>query len=191
MKTKYILQTLMIFLTLGTLSLAGDTARIIERNAYGALSQFHHEVKGSKAYLKNAKAYLVFPDITEGGFFIGGKYGEGVLRIGDITKSFHSITGLSAGFQVGLQNYALIIAITSQTALDKFLLNTKWETNVDINMAMAEWNSDTQIDDIDFGADMVGFVFDSTGMMGSISFEGIKFERIKPGGQRASSYRDR
>ncbi len=36
------------------------------------------------------------------------------------------------------------------------------------------------IDDVDFDDDMVAFVFDSTGMMGSFTMEGTKFERIKP-----------
>ena len=181
MKTvKYISQLLMMLLAFNTLSMAGDSAREIDRDSTGALSQFHHEVKGSKEYLENAKAYLIFPDVNEGGFFIGGKYGEGVLRVGGKTKAFFSITGLSAGFQAGIQNYALIIAITSESALDRFLLDDDWETDMDVNMAMAEWNSDEELDDIDFGSDLVGFVFDSKGMMGNFSFEGTRFERITP-----------
>lgn len=53
---------------------------------------------------------------------------------------------------------------------------------------MAEWNSDEELDDIDFGSDLVGFVFDSTGMMGSFSFEGTKFERINPDGSNSPAY---
>ncbi len=189
MKTvKYISQLLMMLLVFNTLSIAGDSAREIERDSNGALSQFYNEVKGSKEYLHNAKAYLVFPDVDEGGFFFGGKYGEGVLRVGDKTKAFFSMTGLSAGFQAGIQNYALIIAITSQSALDKFLLDDDWDTEIDVNIALAEWNSDEELDDVDFGSDLVGFVFDSTGMMGSFSFEGTKFERINPDGSHSPAY---
>ena len=36
------------------------------------------------------------------------------------------------------------------------------------------------LDDIDFDDDMVAFVFDSKGMMGSLTLEGTKFKRIKP-----------
>jgi lipid-binding SYLF domain-containing protein len=185
---KYFSQMLMMLLAFSTLSIASDSARHIDRNSNGALSQFYHEVKGSEAYLQNAKAYLVFPDINEGGFFLGGKYGEGVLRVGGKTKAFYSITSLSAGFQAGIQNYALVIAITSESALNKFLLDDDWDTEMDVNIAMAEWNSDEELDDIDFGSDLVGFVFDSTGMMGSFSFEGTKFERINPDGSNSPAY---
>ena len=178
----------MMLLAFNTLVVAGDSAREIERDANGALSQFYHEVKGSKEYLENAKAYLIFPDVDEGGFFLGGRYGEGVLRIGGKTKAFYSITGLSAGFQAGVKNYALVIAVTSQKALDKLLLDDDWETEVDVNIDMAEWNSDEELDDIDYGTDLVGFVFDSKGMMGNFSLERTKFERINPHGSKTTSY---
>ena len=184
---KYFVQFSMMLLAFNTLLFAGDSARKIESDSNGALSQFYHEVKGSKEYLKNAKAYLIFPDVNEGGFFFGGKYGEGVLRIEGKTKAYFSITGLSAGFQAGVQNYALIIAITSQNALNNFLVDDHWDTELDVNIAMAEWNSDEELDDIDFGSDLVGFVFDSKGMMGSFSFEGTKFERINPDGSHTAA----
>jgi lipid-binding SYLF domain-containing protein len=185
---KFISHMLMMVLALSTLSLAGDSARKIERDSNGALSQFYHEVKGSEEYLQNVKAYLVFPDVNEGGFFLGGKYGEGVLRIKGKTKAFYSITGLSAGFQAGIQNYALIIAVTSENALNKLLIDDDWDTEMDVNIAMAEWNSDEELDDVDFGSDLVGFVFDSKGMMGNFSFEGTKFERIHPSGSHSPAY---
>ncbi len=184
---KYISQLLMMLLAFSTLSIAGDSAREIDRDSNGALSQFYHEIKGSEAYLQNAKAYLVFPDVNEGGFFIGGRYGEGVLRVGGKTKAFYSITSLSAGFQAGVKNYALVIAIISESALDKLLLDDhKWETEIATNIAIADWNSDEEDDDIDLGSGLVGFVFDSTGMMGSVSLERIQFEKINPDGSHTS-----
>jgi lipid-binding SYLF domain-containing protein len=184
---KHTFQLLMILLAFNTLSMAGDSARKIDRDANGALSQFYHEVKGSEKYLQNAKAYLVFPDVNEGGFFIGGRYGEGVLRIGGRTKAFYSITSLSAGFQAGVKNYALVIAVVSDRALDRLLRDDhKWETEIATNITIADWNSDEENDDVGVGSGLVGFVFDSTGMMGSISLERNQFERINPHGSRNS-----
>jgi lipid-binding SYLF domain-containing protein len=82
--------------------------------------------------------------------------------------------------QMGAQQYAMIIAFTSDAALNKFLLDDDWSTDVDGKIAMAEWNSKEELDDIDFDDDMVAFVFDSKGMMGSLTLEGTKFKRIKP-----------
>ena len=76
----------------------------------------------------------------------------------------------------------MIIAFTSDAALNKFLLldEDEWETDVDGKIAIAEWNSKEELDDVDFDDDMVAFIFDSAGMMGSFTMEGTKFERIKP-----------
>ena len=181
MKTfKNLLQILLLLTTLSVFTIAEDSVREIEADSNKALIEFFDEVTGAKKFLANAKGYVIFPDIKEAGFIFGGKYGEGVLRVGDVSKSYHSITSGSFGLQLGAQQYSLIIVFTSDAALRKFMSDDDWETDMDFNIAMADWNNDEEIDDVDFGSHMVGFVFDSTGMMGNMTFEGTRFERINP-----------
>ncbi len=181
MKTfKKILQLLLIVATVNAFSFAEDSAREIDADANKALIEFFTEVNGGKQFLAKSKGYAVFPSVKEAGFIFGGKYGEGVLRVADVSKSYHSITAGSFGLQLGAQEYSLIIAFTSDAALKKFMNDDDWKTDMDFNIAMAEWNNDEELDDIDFGTDMVGFVFDSTGMMGNMTFEGTRFKRIYP-----------
>ena len=180
---KFIPLLLVMLLAFTTTSMATiNSAKEINSDADSALRTFYKEIKGSKKYLEHAKAYLVIPDIKEVGFFVGGKYGDGALRVGNSTKAYYSITSASVGFQMGAQVYSMIIAFTSDAALNKFLLldDDEWETDVDGKIAIAEWNSKEELDDVDFDDDMVAFVFDSKGMMGSFTMEGTKFERIKP-----------
>ena len=179
---KYLPLLLVMLLAFSTASMATvSSANEIEKDSNDALKTFYSDVNGGKKYLEQAKAYLVFPDIKEAGFFLGGKYGEGVLRVGNTSKAYFSITSASVGFQMGVQKYSMVIAFTSDAALNKFLLDDdEWETDIDGKIAIAEWNSKEEFDDADFDDDMVGFVFDSTGMMGNFSFEGTKFKRIKP-----------
>jgi lipid-binding SYLF domain-containing protein len=162
-----------------TLSIAASKSTI-DSDANKAINKFIEENKGGDEFLVKSKAFLVFPDIKEAGFFIGGKYGEGVLRVGRESKAYYSIKAASIGMQMGAQQYAMIIAFTSDAALNKFLLDDDWKTDVDGKIAVAEWNSKEELDKIDFDDDMVAFIFDSTGMMGSFTMEGTKFERIKP-----------
>ena len=181
MKTfKNTLQILTLLLTLTTFTIASDTAQEIDADSNEALSEFFSEVNGAKKFLANAKGYVVFPNVKEAGFFFGGKYGEGVLRVGNESKSYHSITSASMGFQVGVQKYSLIIVFTSDAALKKFMTDDDWETDMDFSVAMANWNTEEELDEIDFGSHMVGFVFDSTGLMGNFTFEGTRFEKIHP-----------
>ncbi len=181
MKTlKYISQLLLVLFALTNPALADDSAREIDSDSNGALSVFFAEVNGGEKYLEKAKGYVVFPDVKEAGFFVGGKYGEGALRVDGATKGYYSITSASMGFQMGMQTYSLIIVFTSDAALKKFMNDDDWDTDIDFNIAMADWNNDEELDDVDFGSNMVGFVFDSTGMMGNFSMEGTRFERITP-----------
>lgn len=178
-KHNFLTLLLVVFLGLSA-SLSAKSAKSLDRDANEAINTFITENKGGDAFLVKAKAFLVFSDIKEAGMFIGGKYGEGVLRAQRTTKAYYSIKSASIGMQMGAQQYAMIIAFTSDAALNKFLLDDDWNTDVDGKIAMAEWNSKEELDDIDFDDDMVAFVFDSKGMMGSLTLEGTKFKRIKP-----------
>ena len=171
---------LAMLLAFSTISLAEDTAEEIDNDSNEALMVFYKEVNGGKKFLDNAKGYVVFPDVKEAGFFIGGKYGEGALRVNGVTKGYYSITSASMGMQMGAQQYSLIIAFTTDHALKTFMRDDDWETEIDVNIALAEYNAEEEADDVDFGSNMVGFVFDSEGMMGNFSFEGTRFERITP-----------
>ena len=171
---------LAMLLAFTTISIAEDTAEEIDNDANEALMVFYKEVNGGKKFLDNAKGYIVFPDVKEAGFFLGGKYGEGALRVNGVTKGYYSITSASMGMQMGAQEYSLIIAFTTDQALKTFMRDDDWETEIDVNIAVAEYNAEEEADDVDFGSNMVGFVFDSKGMMGNFSFEGTRFERITP-----------
>lgn len=170
----------LLLVTFTTLSMA-KSAKELDHDANMAINQFIDENKGADAFLVKAKAFLVFPSIQEAGFFVGGKYGEGVLRVGRTTKGYYSITSASIGFQMGAQESAMIIAFTSDAALNKFLMDDdEWDTDVDGKVAIAEWNSKEELDDADYNDPMVAFVFDSKGMMGSFTLSGTKFEKIRP-----------
>lgn len=184
MKTfKYVSQLLVLLLAFNTMALADirdKSASEIESDADKALSKFYKEVSGSKTYLQKVNGYVVFPDVVEAGFFIGGKYGEGVLRIKGKSQGYYRITAASAGMQMGATKYSLVIAITTEAALKKFINDDDWENEIDVNMAMADWNSEEELDDIDFGNGLVGFVFDSKGLLGNFTLEGTRFKKFTP-----------
>ena len=181
MKTiKYKALLIALLVGLSTFTMA-KSAKTLDHDANMAINKFIDETPGGDPFLVNAKAFLVFPDIKEGGFFVGGKYGEGVLRHKRKTLGYYEIMTASVGFQMGVQEYSMIIAFTTDAALEKFLKDDdEWETDVDGKIAVAEWNSKEELDDVDYDDDMVAFIFDSKGMMGSFTMEGTKFERINP-----------
>lgn len=80
--------------------------------------------------MAKAKAVLVYPQIIEGGFIIGGSGGTGVLLVRDemsgnfSAPAFYSMGGISLGFLAGGQAAEVLLLINSQNALDS-MLSTK------------------------------------------------------------------
>jgi len=179
MKYKALLLAMLVGFT--TFSMA-DSAKELDHDANTAINKFIDEVKGGDAFLVKSKAFLVFKDIKEAGFFVGGKYAEGVLRKGRKTLGYYEMTSASVGLQMGAQKYSMIIAFTSDAALDKFLMEEDdWATdmNMDGKIVVADWNSKEELAADNYKDSMVAFVFDSEGFMGSFTMEGTKFKKIK------------
>jgi lipid-binding SYLF domain-containing protein len=73
---------------------------------------------GSRELVANARGVLVFPSVFAAGFWFGGQYGQGALRIGEQTSGYYSIAAASFGLQIGAQSKAIIMLFMTQEALD-------------------------------------------------------------------------
>ncbi len=83
-----------------------------------------------RALLEGCKAVAIFPSTMTGGFFIGGKYGKGIIIARDLdtgewtAPAFFQIAGGSFGFQFGLSAVDHIILIMSERGLNGLLEST-------------------------------------------------------------------
>ncbi len=152
----------------------------IEKEVKSAIQKFEQEIQGGAKFLTKVKGYLVFPSVIKGGFIVGGKYGEGALRVSGTTKYYYSMTSASIGLQAGAQKYAMIIAFISETSLNNFIKSNGWEAGVDGSITIADWGASKDISSISFEKPIVGFIYGEKGLMASISIAGTKFQRILP-----------
>jgi len=172
---------ILCFLLLSSFSFAdfiNEPAEVINAKANEAVKQFQKEVKGGEAFLAKAKGYLVFPSVVKAGFVIGGKYGEGVLRVDGNNSGYYSIAAGSVGFQLGAQKASYIIAFVTQDALDKFIRSNGWEAGVDGAVTVAKWGAGTDISTISYQNPIYAFVFGEKGLMYNLNLEGTKFTKI-------------
>ena len=99
-------------------------------NSSGA-QQIDARVDATKAFLDGRypgtveltnKAYgvLYMPLMTEAGFFVGGAYGRGALRINGATVDYYSATEASYGPQIGVQQYGHALFFMTEEALANF-----------------------------------------------------------------------
>ena len=96
------------------------TAGEINASVNAALNRFYKQVGGAKEFMAQAKAVLVMPNVTKAGFFAGGQYGEGALRIGGKTARYYNLIAGSFGFTFGAQKMDIIIAFMTDDALQGF-----------------------------------------------------------------------
>ncbi len=81
------------------------SAAEINRDANKILEKLYKRSSAAKALGEKAKAILVFPSITKGGFKVGGQYGEGALMKEGKTIAYYNTVSVSYGLQAGVQTY--------------------------------------------------------------------------------------
>ena len=150
----------------------------IDKDANIAVDLLTKEIEGSSLFLNQAYGYLVFPRVVKVGMGIGVETGEGVLRVSELNEDYYRITSGSLGFQVGAQAKAIVIAFMTEDILNNFRNNPGWKVGVDGHITIidkglgATINTDNVLDPI------VAFVFDSRGLMYSLTLEGSIFTKL-------------
>jgi lipid-binding SYLF domain-containing protein len=155
------------------------TAKEINASVNAAMNRFYKQVDGAKEFMAQAKAVLVMPNVTKAGFFAGGQYGEGALRVGGKTTGYYNLIAGSYGFTFGAERIDILIAFMTEDALKGFQKVKGWEVGVDANVALIDVGGGKRLDTTTLRDPVVGFVFDAKGLMVDLSLKGAKFTRIK------------
>lgn len=155
------------------------TAAEIDASVNAALSRFTAQIKGGDAFLRAAKAVLVFPGVVQAGIGIGGQYGQGALRIGGRTNGYYSVAAGSIGFQLGAQVKDIIICFMQMSALRNFQAKDGWQVGVDGSVVLVNLGAEGSIDTAKYNQPVVGFVVGQKGLMYNLSLEGSKISRLK------------
>ncbi|MEW6571517.1 MAG: YSC84-related protein [Nitrospirota bacterium] len=158
----------------------GKTAKEIDVSVDVTMDRFKEKVKGATEYLKVAKGVLVLPGITKAAFIIGGQYGQGALRIGDKTVDYYSLAAGSLGYQIGAEQYDMVILFMTDEALTKFRNSKGWEAGVDGEITLIKVGADVSVETLRSQNPIAGFVFDQKGLMAGVSVRGAKFTKITP-----------
>jgi len=154
------------------------SAREIDTSVDVALDRFFKQVKGAKEFANSAKGLLVMPGVVKAGFGLAGEYGEGALRIGGKTADYYNIAAASFGLTIGAEKKDIIIAFMTDEALKQFRGSANWEAGVDGNVALFVIGAGTRLDTTTMKDPIVGFVFDTKGLMADVSLKGSKFTKL-------------
>jgi lipid-binding SYLF domain-containing protein len=134
---------------------------------------------GTRDLAARATGVLWMPLVTEAGFFLGGAYGRGALRINDVTVDYYSLTRGSYGIQVGAQQYAHALFFMTEPALQSFRTSAGWAVGADVFYATPEEGGSIGKETTEIHP-VVALVFGQYGLMAGVSLEGVKYTRILP-----------
>lgn len=151
------------------------SASEIDKDAELAIDLLVKEINDSKLILNQAYGYLVFPRVVKVGMGIGLETGEGVLKVSELSSDYYRISSGSLGFQVGAQAKAIVIAFMTEDILNNFQNNPGWKIGVDGHITIIDKGMNQSIDTDNILDPIVAFVFDSRGLMYSLTLEGSVF----------------
>ncbi len=154
------------------------SAEEIDLNAGNALQSLYAQSSTAKVLGEQAKAVLVFPSITKGGFIVGGQYGEGALMKKGKTVAYYNTISVSYGLQAGIQKYGYVLFFMTDSAEAYLNKSDGWELGVGPSIVVVDVGAAGSLSTTTAKADVYAFFFDQKGLMAGIGLQGTKVTQI-------------
>ncbi len=147
--------------------------------ARAALADLCAKNAGAASLAAGAKGVLVFPQVTKGGFIVGGYHGQGrMIQNGRIAGAYQT-TGLSYGLQAGLQQFAYAMFFMSEEDLRHLDKSGGWELGTAPNITIIDAGAATSLSTTSARKGVYCFFFDQTGLMAGLGLQGSKINKVQ------------
>ncbi|CAB5301896.1 TPA: hypothetical protein U2L28_003600 [Burkholderia multivorans] len=150
----------------------------IDSSVDATLSRLYSTVKGSRELVAKSRGVLVFPEVLQAGFIVGGQSGNGALRVGGSTVGYYNTSSLSVGLQAGAQSKAIVFLFMTQQALDEFRNSDGWSAGAGASVALVKTGANGAVDTNTATAPVQVIVLTNAGLMGDVSVNGTKVTRL-------------
>ncbi|MEI6154751.1 MAG: lipid-binding SYLF domain-containing protein [Deltaproteobacteria bacterium] len=157
----------------------GASASEINRDAKRVLKNLYAQSASAKTLGEKAKAILIFPSITKGGFIVGGQFGEGALMSGGKTIGYYSTVSASYGMQAGVQKYGYAMFLMTDEAVKYINRSDGWELGTGPSIVILDSGAAGGISTTTAKSDVYAFIFDQQGLMAGLGLQGTKVTKIK------------
>jgi lipid-binding SYLF domain-containing protein len=155
------------------------TAAEINRDARNALQKLYVRSASAKMLGEKARAILVFPGITKGGFMVGGQYGEGALIEGGKVVAYYNTVSISYGLQIGIQRYGYALFFLTDAALKYLNRSDGWELGTGPSVVIVDVGAAGGISTTTAKSDVYAFFFSQKGLMAGLGLHGTKITKIQ------------
>ena len=150
----------------------------IDASVNATLSRLYSTVPGSRELVAKSRGVLVFPNVLQAGFIVGGQSGNGALRVGGSTVGYYNTSSLSVGLQAGAQSKAIVFLFMTQDALDSFRKSEGWAAGADASVAVVKVGANGAVDSNTATAPVEVLVLTNAGLMGDLSVNGTKVTKL-------------
>jgi lipid-binding SYLF domain-containing protein len=157
---------------------SAESAQKISRDAQKALQTLYAKSESAKTLGEKAKAVLVFPAITKGGFIVGGQYGEGALIKSGKVAGYYSTIQASYGLQAGIQKYAYAMVLMTDAAVEYIDKSDGWELGTGPTIVIVDAGASAGISTTTGQSDVYAFFFSQQGLMAGLGIQGTKITKI-------------
>ncbi|MBY0337003.1 MAG: lipid-binding SYLF domain-containing protein [Acetobacteraceae bacterium] len=130
---------------------------------------------------RQARAVLVFPRIVQGGFIVGGQYGEGALLRGNAVQGYYNIAGASFGLLAGAQVAGLAMFFMTEDALRALMAADGWEIGTGPSVVALDRGLQANVTATTLTEPVYAITFGQQGLMAALALNGTKITRITPG----------
>jgi lipid-binding SYLF domain-containing protein len=155
------------------------TAAEINADVAAALTRLRN-LDNTRPLFAQARAVLVFPRIIQGGFIVGGQYGEGALLRGGNTQGYFNIAGVSLGLLAGAQASGLAMFFMTDEALNALMRADGWEIGTGPSVVALDRGLQANITATTLREPVYAITFNQEGLMAALALNGTKITRINP-----------
>lgn len=155
----------------------GDPAarrQAIDAGVDSALSTLYQQVPQSRELVGSAAGMLVFPNVMEAGFMVAASRGNGALRVGGRTVSYHATTSGSFGLQAGAQSTSVFLLFMTQDALQRFQNSNGWTIGADASVTLLTVGATAEMTTATAQQPVIGYVLSNRGLMAGLSLNGTR-----------------
>jgi lipid-binding SYLF domain-containing protein len=161
-----------------TVENGGDPALVAQ--AQTALQQLYGHTPKAKELEPQAKAILVFPDLTKAGFVVGAEGGKGVLFAPDgRVLGYYRLRGVSYGLQAGAQSYSSVLFLMTDSAISTLTSGAGLSVGTGPSIVVVDEGTAKSMTTTTLKSDVYAFLFGQQGLMAGLGLQGqriVKFE---------------
>jgi lipid-binding SYLF domain-containing protein len=117
--------------------------------------------------------------VLEAGFIVGASRGDGALRKGGRTVSYHRTTSGSLGLLAGAQSTAVFLLFMTDDALNRFESSSGWTAGVDASVTLVSVGASAQMTTATAQQPVIGYVLSNSGLMAGVSVDGARITRLR------------